>query len=63
MKKKYPNTKRNYRTDIDLFLAEFNAKRVQEPIARQQEIAKHQWIANRRDHAVDDPKTDIWEDF
>lgn len=63
MKKKYPSTKRNYRTDIDTFLSDFNANRAQEPASRQKEIAKHQWIANRRDHAIDDPKSDLWKDF
>lgn len=60
---KQKKSKTGYQTDIDNFLAEFNAKRTQESVGRQKEIEKNQRIALRRDHPVEDPHSDLWESF
>ena len=56
----WPNTKKNYESEIDLFLKDFNARRTVDSLSRQQEREKHADIAARRDHVVEDPKSDIW---
>jgi len=57
-KKKTPN----YVSDLDKFL---ESKRKNTPLSQsqQKEIAKHQKIADKRDHIQKEDDSNIWEDF
>lgn len=52
----------NYVSDLDKFLEE---KRRETPLSKsqQKEIAKHQNIADKRDHPHKEDDSNIWEEF
>lgn len=58
MKDKY-----GYRSELDTFLQDEFAKRVNPPESVQKEIEKHQKIAYKRDNPVDERLPMDWEEF
>lgn len=49
-RKKWPDTKNNYQSDIDIFLQEFNKNRKELSPSREQEKAQCAIVAQKRDH-------------
>ena len=49
-RKKWPDTKNNYQSDIDLFLQHFNKNRISPDPSRQREKENAARIADKRDN-------------
>lgn len=55
--------KTGFQSEIDAFFHDFDKKRKGFPPARLEEIKKHQAIALKRDHAIEDQPSKLWEGF
>lgn len=54
---------KNYTSDFEKFIREFDAKRKTMPDSRIKEVEKHKKIAHKRDNAVEEESSAIWKGF
>ncbi len=55
--------KTGYQSEIDEFFHDFDKNRTQFPKSRHDEIKKHDAIFKKRDHAVEEENSNLWEGF